>query len=326
MQANPFLATGPARIILNEVVSGNPTQLRGAIEVGGQRAEVIVANPAGIAVDGATFINASRATLTTGTPQLNAAGGLDGYVVRGGTVSIDGAGLDARSTDYTTILARAIKVNAGLWANELKVVTGANQVSADQGQVSPTTGTGKAPVFALDVAHLGGMYAGKITLIGTEHGVGARNAGTIMAADGSGPLSGPGEFVITADGRLENIGTIQAARRADIAAESLANSGRIASGGELKIATPGPLANAGTLEAQSLQLASASDIDSCVSPPPARPSMRPASFRPAAPSRLPTAAWSTRRARSPAAGCPWTHAAMRWRTRRARLQPTRLSM
>ncbi|WP_146039427.1 MULTISPECIES: filamentous hemagglutinin N-terminal domain-containing protein, partial [unclassified Variovorax] len=262
VQANPFLATGPARIILNEVVSGNPTQLRGAIEVGGQRAEVIVANPAGIAVDGATFINASRATLTTGAPQLNALGGLEGYVVRGGTVSIDGAGLDARSTDYAAILARAIKVNAALWANELKVVTGANQVSADQGQVSPTAGTGKAPVFALDLAHLGGMYAGKITLIGTEHGVGARNAGTIMAADGSGPLSGPGEFVITADGRLENIGTIQAARRAAIAAESLANSGRITSGGELKIATQGALGNTGgTLEAQSLQLASGSDID-----------------------------------------------------------------
>ncbi len=261
VQANPWLANGPARIILNEITSGNPTQLRGAIEVGGQRAEVIVANPAGIAVDGSTFINASRATLTTGTPQLNAFGGLDGYVVRGGTVSIDGAGLDARSTDYTAILARAIKINAGLWANELKVVTGANQVSADQGQLSPTTGTGKAPVFALDSSLLGGMYAGKITLIGTEHGVGARNAGTVMAADGSGPLSGPGEFVITAAGRLENIGTIQAARRAAIAAEGLANSGRIASGGELKIATQGPLGNAGTLEAQSLQLASTGDID-----------------------------------------------------------------
>ncbi|VTU18932.1 Filamentous hemagglutinin [Variovorax sp. PBS-H4] len=262
VQGNPFLATGPARIILNEIVSGNPTQLRGALEVAGQRAEVIVANPAGIAVDGGTFINAGRATLTTGTPQLNALGGLDGYVVRGGTVSIDGAGWDARSTDYAAVLARAIQVNAALWANELKVVAGANEVSADQGQVSPVVGAGKAPAFALDVAQLGGMYAGKIFLMGTEAGVGARNAGTIMAADGSGPLSGPGEFVITAAGRLENIGTIQAARRAGITAESLANSGRIASGGELRIATAGKLGNAGgTIEAQSLQLASGGDID-----------------------------------------------------------------
>ncbi|MBT2323168.1 filamentous hemagglutinin N-terminal domain-containing protein [Variovorax paradoxus] len=52
---NPWLATGPARVILNEVNSGNPTQLRGFVEVGGQRAEVVIANPAGIAVDGGGF-------------------------------------------------------------------------------------------------------------------------------------------------------------------------------------------------------------------------------------------------------------------------------
>ncbi len=42
VQGNPSLATGPARIILNEVNSGNPSQLRGYIEVGGSRAEVIM--------------------------------------------------------------------------------------------------------------------------------------------------------------------------------------------------------------------------------------------------------------------------------------------
>src|SRR6218665_2167308 len=50
---NPFLATGPARIILNEVNSNAPSQLRGWVEVGGSRSEVIIANPAGIQVDGA---------------------------------------------------------------------------------------------------------------------------------------------------------------------------------------------------------------------------------------------------------------------------------
>ncbi|SDC49890.1 filamentous hemagglutinin family N-terminal domain-containing protein [Variovorax sp. CF079] len=263
VQGNPYLATGPARIILNEITSGNPTQLRGYVEVGGQRAEVIIANPAGIAVDGGGFINASRATLTTGIPQFNAAGGLDSFVVRGGTISIDGAGLDLSRTDYSAILARAVQVNAGIWANELKVVTGANQVSADHGQISPTTGTGPTPTFALDVAQLGGMYAGKITLIGTEAGLGARNAGTIQAANGAGTLAGAGQLVVTAAGRLENIGTLQATAGANLNADSLANSGRIASGGELRIATQGTLGNAGgTLEGPRVELTSAGgDID-----------------------------------------------------------------
>jgi len=241
VQGNPWLANGPARIILNEVVSGNPTQLRGFIEVGGQKAEVVIANPAGISVDGSGFINASRATLTTGTPQLNAFGGLDGYVVRGGTVSIDGAGLDLSRTDYAAILARAVQVNAGIWANELKVVTGANQVSADHGQISPTTGSGTTPVFALDVAQIGGMYANKIMLIGTEAGLGARNAGTLQAANGAGTLMGAGQLVVTAAGRLENKGTLEGQSVQLTSAGDIDNRGgtiRQTSGVGLTMATP----------------------------------------------------------------------------------------
>jgi filamentous hemagglutinin len=204
VQGNPWLARGPARVILNEINGGNPTQLRGHVEVGGQRAEVIIANPAGISVDGGGFINASRATLTTGVPQLNALGGLDGFLVRDGMVSIEGAGLDAGKTDYAAILARAVQVNAGIWANELQVVAGANQVSADHGSAAPIAGNGPAPAFALDVAALGGMYARKITLIGTETGLGVRNAGNVGA--------GAGGLVVTAQGRLENTGTLEGAR------------------------------------------------------------------------------------------------------------------
>jgi filamentous hemagglutinin len=217
VQGNPWLATGSARVILNEVHSANPSQLRGYVEVAGPRTEVIIANPAGIQVDGGGFINVNRATLTTGTPQFNAQGGLDSFVVRGGSVSVDGAGLDAAKTDYAAILARAVQVNAGLWANELKVVTGANQVSADSSQATPTAGSGAAPSFALDVAALGGMYAGKITLVGTEAGVGVRNAGHIGA--------GAGGLVVTAAGRLENTGTLEGAKVELSSASDIDNRG-----------------------------------------------------------------------------------------------------
>jgi filamentous hemagglutinin len=271
VQGNPYLASGPARVILNEVNSSNPSYLRGYVEVAGTRAEVIIANPAGIQVDGGGFINASKVTLTTGTPQFNA-GAIESFLVRGGTIVVDGKGLDLSRTDYAAILTRALNVNAGIWANSLKVVTGVNQVSADASQVTPTTGTGSAPTFALDVATLGGMYAGKIVLLGTEAGVGVRNAGTLSAsaanmAAGQPTLSGVGEFVITAAGRLENTGAIQAAASAALTATGLGNSGRIVSATELAITTQGDLANTlngtgGTLEAQRLVLAStAGDID-----------------------------------------------------------------
>ena len=87
VQGNPWLATGSARVILNEVNSSSASQLRGFVEVAGPRAEVILANPAGIAVNGGGFLNASAVTLTTGAPVLKS-GSLDSFQVRGGSVTV----------------------------------------------------------------------------------------------------------------------------------------------------------------------------------------------------------------------------------------------
>ena len=67
IQGNPWLARGEARVIVNQVNSAHPSLLNGYIEVGGRRAEVVIANPSGIAVNGGGFIHASGATLTTGS-------------------------------------------------------------------------------------------------------------------------------------------------------------------------------------------------------------------------------------------------------------------
>lgn len=239
VQGNPWLATGSARVILNEVNSSNPSYLQGYVEVAGQRAEVIIANPSGIAVNGGGFLNASSVTLTTGTPVVNN-GNLESYRVQRGSVSIDGAGLDTRSADYTTILSRAAQINAGIWANRLQVVTGANQIeSSSLGSdaiVQSTTiaAAGTTPTYALDVGQLGGMYAGKIMLIGTEAGLGVRNAGLVQAS--SGPLT------LTQEGWLSNSGTLQAA------------------GGDVQIQTRGTIEQSGTVYSdKSVLLASQSN-------------------------------------------------------------------
>ena len=91
----------PARIILNEVVSANPSQLRGTLEIAGRQADIVIANPNGIACDGCGFLNAGRASLTTGTPQFGAGGSLTGFDVRQGQLSIGGNGLNAANLDRT---------------------------------------------------------------------------------------------------------------------------------------------------------------------------------------------------------------------------------
>ncbi|MHC6085801.1 two-partner secretion domain-containing protein [Ralstonia solanacearum] len=238
VQGNPWLATGTARVILNEVNSSNPSQLRGYVEVAGDRAQVVIANPAGISCDGCGFINANRVTLTTGTPILNG-GNLDGYRVQNGTVSITGGGLDASRADYTDIIARSVQVNAGIWANTLKVSTGANEVSADHGQTTAIAASGPAPSYGIDVASLGGMYAGKITLVGTEAGVGVRNAGQIGAS--------AGDVTVTADGRLENSGRITATANVHVDTNGgIANAGTVYAQGDTQLATRGNVGNTNT--------------------------------------------------------------------------------
>ena len=216
IQRNPNLATGTAGVILNEVNSANPSFLRGYVEVAGDRAQVIIANPSGVTCDGCGFINASRTTLTTGTAIMNN-GNLDGFVVRRGTVTVQGEGLDSSQSDYTHIIARAVRINAGLWSRDLRITTGANRVNADNQVVEKLDGEGDTPSLSIDVAQLGGMYANKIVLVGTEAGVGVRNAGTIGAA--------AGEVRISAAGHIENTGKIQSTQTASIAATSLDNRG-----------------------------------------------------------------------------------------------------
>ncbi|UOV06663.1 filamentous hemagglutinin N-terminal domain-containing protein [Pseudoxanthomonas mexicana] len=230
VQGNPWLATGTAKVILNEVNSSSPSYLNGYIEVAGTRAAVVIANPAGIQANGGGFINASRVTLTTGAPMLSG-GTLEDYRVQGGAIVIDGAGLDTTGADYTDLIARSLQLNGGLWANQLQATLGTSVVSADHSQVTATTSTGTVPTFALDASALGGMYANKITLVGTEHGVGARNAGTLGAQ--------AGDLVVTVNGRIENTGALQSSANTHVsAAGGVVNAGTISATRELTIDTP----------------------------------------------------------------------------------------
>ncbi|QLR44299.1 hemagglutinin repeat-containing protein [Enterobacter sp. RHBSTW-00994] len=225
---NPWLARGEAKIILNEVSSRDPSKLNGMIEVAGKKAQVVIANPAGITCSGCGFINANRATLTTGQAQMKD-GNLTGFKVERGEVAIEGAGMDTSGADYTDIIARSVKVNAGLWANDLKVTTGRNTVDAahdviEKGSDDATT----RPQLAVDVSSLGGMYAGKIRMVGTERGVGVRNAGAMGAQAGN--------VTLTADGRIENSGTLRASDNATIQTTGeFVNSGMLTAGNTTQV-------------------------------------------------------------------------------------------
>ena len=196
---NPFLVKGSAQLILNEV-RGTASKLNGIVTVGGQKADVIIANPNGITVNGGGFKNVGRGILTTGAPQIGKDGALTGFDVRQGTLTVGAAGWnDKGGADYTEVLARAVALQGKLQGKNLAVSTGPQKVDYASGEISAGTGVGTKPTIALDTAALGGMYADSITLIANEKGVGVKNAGTLEAAK---------QLIVTSSGRIENSGRI----------------------------------------------------------------------------------------------------------------------
>ncbi|WP_386695907.1 hemagglutinin repeat-containing protein [Lonepinella sp. MS14435] len=231
VQANPNLIQGEAKIILNEVNAKDPSQLKGYVEVAGKKADVIIANPSGLHCDGCGVINAGRTTLTTGQVELEN-GNVKGFNVRGGKVEVAGKGMDTSRADYTDIIAGHAKIDAGIWAKELKVTAGKNKVDRSNSKVvyvgnnkgTDTSSTENSDnqkiAYAVDVTELGGMYANQIYLVATEQGVGVNNAGKIGASAGN--------VQIDSQGKITNNGYLGAQQDITVSSQNdIANKGTI---------------------------------------------------------------------------------------------------
>ncbi|GLU33895.1 hemagglutinin repeat-containing protein [Trinickia caryophylli] len=253
---NPYLSNGSARIIVNQVVGGSPSQLLGYTEVAGAQAQVVIANPAGIYCNGCGFINTSRGVLTTGTPVFGGSGSLDAFRVTGGQIQIGSAGLNGSNVDQVDLIARSVQVNGKLWAGrELNVVAGANDVRYDGLAAQALAPDANQPDVAIDVAQLGGMYAGKITLVGTEKGVGVNSAGTIEAQAGNVSLSSQGKVTLS--------GSTSASGNVDIhAAADVSNAGSVYAGQSATVAADGHVSNTGTTAAAGNTTVTGASIDS----------------------------------------------------------------
>ena len=256
VQGNNNMAERPAKIIVNEVTGAGSTSMDGFLEVAGNRADVVIANPNGITVNGGGFINTGKAFLTTGKPVYDGEDHLQRFDITGGDILIEGKGLGGKETGSLAILSRAVRINAGIWAKDLHITTGANNIDAKTLEASAIEGKGGRPAFALDTAAIGGMYAGRITLVGTEKGLGVNNSGTWSAEDNltldwngdlknSGTIYSKGNTDLRAS-RLENDKTIAAERNLSAAAkENIRNQGKLLAGENMDIYAGKTLDNAG---------------------------------------------------------------------------------
>lgn len=257
IEGNPNLKNGSASLILNEVIGQNPSNLAGYIEVGGARADVVVANPNGISCNGCGFINTNHATLTTGQSIMED-GELRGFDVQGGAVSILGNGLNASNTERFDIIARSVTLAGELHADSLNIVTGQQKVDRQTLATSNATSDGDKPQFAIDSSALGGMYANRIRLIANEDGVGVKLDAPVAAQNGDLQLSANGKIQhsdLAATGNIaidtnqhdvSGTGTVWAQTDLSVKAADYTNSGYVVADGKADIQAT-TVTNTGTL-------------------------------------------------------------------------------
>ncbi|MBL0421694.1 hemagglutinin repeat-containing protein [Ramlibacter sp. AW1] len=244
--ANPLLGGTPAQVILNEVTSTHASHLRGVIEVGGHRANVVIANPNGISCDGCGFIHTSRATLGTGTPLFAPDGSLRALDVRQGTIEVGPQGLDGTALQQLDLLARGLLLRGEVFTPQLQALIGANEVLYDSLQHQGRPGSGAAPQFAVDIKDAGGMHAGQIRLVATDKGLGVNSTGRLSTLQG--------DLVLSADGQL-TLRHTQAAGNLRLSSPGRVQlTGDTQAGAVAHLTAGGGLANSGELIAPSLQL------------------------------------------------------------------------
>ncbi|WP_264159556.1 hemagglutinin repeat-containing protein [Edwardsiella ictaluri] len=162
-------------MILNEVISRNPSLLLGQQEVFGMAADYVLANPNGITCDGCGFINTTRSALVVGNPLVED-GALSAYSTlnNGNRLQIGAGGV---STDSVLdLVAPRIENIGAISAREINAVSGNNRLTRDLRQIDAgVNGT------ALDSYYLGSMQAGRIRIVSTAAGSGVKLAGSLHA-------------------------------------------------------------------------------------------------------------------------------------------------
>ncbi|MGO7161460.1 filamentous hemagglutinin N-terminal domain-containing protein, partial [Rhizobium johnstonii] len=216
--------SGPASVILNEVISGNRSALNGPIEVFGGRADVVIANPNGITCDGCGFINTPHATLTTGVPDIGADGALKGFTVNGGDVTFGSKGANlaagAGSVDLFDVVSRAVKIDGAIYGNDIRVTAGRNKFDYATGNATALAATSGTPQYAIDGSALGAMQAGRIKMVVTENGAGVRMSGNLAA--------NTSELSLSADGKI-SLGNVSGEQGVSISSKAKVTAAKVTS-------------------------------------------------------------------------------------------------
>ncbi|MCA8179955.1 two-partner secretion domain-containing protein [Burkholderia vietnamiensis] len=213
-----------ARTIVNQVTSTNPSLIQGNINVLGPRANVILANPNGVTVDGGSFTNTGHVVLSTGQVGFTDLTLAPGVVQRNvvlttdrGAIAIGPGGLSGTLVNLD-LIAKQLSINGPVTNDFTSSTSGIRALVGDSTSTYDTSfspsdnghdwliGTSspgaKSNAVAVDITAAGGLTAGRVQLIVTDQGAGVHSLGKIYANAGDVVVAANGDIAI-ADGSLK---------------------------------------------------------------------------------------------------------------------------
>ncbi|MEN0106281.1 MAG: filamentous hemagglutinin N-terminal domain-containing protein, partial [Pseudomonas sp.] len=183
---NPNL-TREARAILAEVTGNTPSSLQGTLEVFGGRADIFIANPNGLTLNGVTTYNASGLAVSTGQVVLGGSGPQFRVNESSGRLLVGPDGVNTQGLSYFDLVARAIELNGQVGSSsngtDIMAIAGLNTYDPlNRTHRKDADSAANAPRVAIDGTAAGAMHGSYITLVSTESGAGVRHAGLVQSA------------------------------------------------------------------------------------------------------------------------------------------------
>ncbi|VVE40487.1 filamentous hemagglutinin N-terminal domain-containing protein [Pandoraea fibrosis] len=270
-----------ARTIVNEVTGTAPSLIQGQIAVAGPRANVVLANPNGITVNGGSFVNTGHVALSTGQVSFSDVLVAPGVYQRNvalntgkGTIEVTGAGL-AGTLIGLELIAKTVRIGAPI-TNEFSSPTAYVRVIAGTSQVSLNTAfspddnnndwvalanaqQANPNAIALDIEPAGSITSGRIQLLTTDLGAGVRHAGTMMANAGDFSLSSGGDVLLAPASKINVANNLSW----QTLGQTTMSGASILSGGSVNLSTHGVrIENAGASQSTLVSSHSGIVIDS----------------------------------------------------------------
>lgn len=223
-----------AQTIINEVTSVHPSTLAGEIKILGTPAHIIIANPNGIYVDGASFVKTASLALAAGKvtyqQRTKTNGDIQQYPVITssdlGFVDVETGGLSS-VLNRLDIIARNISIKgkventeenhfasvnliAGKTSTEFNPNLTISSLAGNWYVNSPINSEGTKE-YAIDITRSSSVMANSLNLMVTDKGAGVRLSGNAVA--------GKNQFEISADGRVTVSGVARSAGHLKVIAD-----------------------------------------------------------------------------------------------------------